>query len=132
MGFLFGRKKYNKYRFKFEKYPELLEMYEVYRKLELKATGYSMGNSARAGELLEKANQKSSEYGYNILAKAIYDTFASIKPKLHKRRGESAYFQWDEVFDKPFEELDINQRKCLVGLIEGKFVYELPLKYYND
>ena len=132
MGFLFGRKKYHKYSFKFEKYPELLEMYEEYRKLELKATKYSMSNSERAGELLEKANQKSSEYGYNILAKAVYDTFAPVKPKLHKRRGESAYFQWDEVFDKPFVELDINQRKCLVGLIEGKFVYELPSKYYND
>ena len=120
------------YRFNFKKYPELLELYEVYRKLELKATGYSMKDSKRAGEQLTKANQKSSEYAYSILAKAIYDVFAPIKPKLHKRRGESAYFQWDEVFDKPFEELDINHRKCLVGLIEGKFVYELPLSYYND
>lgn len=120
------------YRFNFKKYPNLLEMYELYRKLRLKATEYSMKNSASAGEKMMKANAESDNYGYNIFAKAIYDTFAPIKPKLHKRRGESAYFQWKEVFDKPFEELDINQRKCLVGLIEGKFVYELPLKYYND
>ena len=120
------------YRFNFKKYPELLELYKVYRNIRLKATGYSMKNSESASKKMMKANAEGDDYGYNIFAKAIYDVFAPIKPKLHKRRGESAYFQWDEVFDKPFEELDINHRKCLVGLIEGKFVYELPLSYYND
>lgn len=120
------------YRFNFKKYPELLELYEVYRKLELKATGYSMKESKRAGEQLTKANQRSSKYAYSILAKAIYDTFAEIKPILHNADIGNVYLSWDEVFDKPFEELDINHRKCLVGLIEGKFVYELPLSYYND
>ena len=118
-------------RFNFKKYPDLLEIYEVYRKLELKATGYSMKNSKLAERQLIKANQKSREYSQTILAKAIYDTFAPIKPVLHKRHSEDVYLQWDEVFDKPFEELDINQRKCLVGLLDGKFVYELPLQYYN-
>lgn len=121
-----------KYRFNFKKYPDLLKMYEAYKKLELKATAYSMKNSKQSGQQLTKANQESCAYSQNILAKAIYDTFASIKPTLHKRRGESVYLQWYEVFDKPFEELDINQRKCLVGLLDGNFVYELPLKFYND
>ena len=119
------------YRFNFKKYPELLELYEVYRKLELKATGYSMKESKRAGEQLTKANQRSSEYAYSILAKAIYEIFAPIKPVLHKRHTESEYISWDEVFDKPFDDLDIKQRKYLVGLLDN-FVYELPLSYYND
>ena len=33
------------YRFNFKKYPELLELYKVYRNIRLKATGYSMKNS---------------------------------------------------------------------------------------
>ena len=120
------------YRFNFKKYPELLELYEVYRKLELKATGYSMRDSESANRKRLKTNEKNSKYAYSILAKAIYDTFAEIKPILHNADIGNVYLSWDEVFDKPFEELDINHRKCLVGLIEGKFVYELPLSYYND
>ena len=85
------------YRFNFTKYPDLLEKYQVYRKLELKATGYSMKNSKRAGEQLTKANQKSSEYAYSILAKAVYEIFTSIKPKLHKRHTDE-YMPWDEVY----------------------------------
>mgnify|MGYP001062285336 CR=1 FL=1 len=119
------------YRFDYTKYPDLLEKYQAYRKLELKATGYSMKDSKRAGEQLTKANQKSSEYAYSILAKAIYEIFAPIKPVLHKRHTESEYISWDEVFDKPFDDLDIKQRKYLVGLLDN-FVYELPLSYYND
>lgn len=120
------------YRFNFKKYPDLKKMYEEYRRLELKATGYSMKDSESSSRKMLKTHEKINEFAYTILAKAIYNTFAPIKPTLHKRRGESIYLQWDEVFDKPFEELDINQRKCLVGLLDGKFVYELPLKFYND
>ena len=72
------------YRFNFKKYPELLELYEVYRKLELKATGYSMKDSKRAGEQLTKANQKSSEYAYSILAKAIYDVLLRLNQSYTK------------------------------------------------
>lgn len=119
------------YRFNFIQYPDLLEMYEVYRKLKLKATGYSMHDSESANRKRIKTNEKNSDYAYTIFAKAIYDTFAPLKPMLHQRRRESLYLRWDEVFNKPFEELDINQRKCLVGLLDGDFVYELPLSYYS-
>lgn len=120
------------YRFNFKNYPTLLKIYEKYKQLELKATKYSMKNSKLAGRQLEKANQESNEYAFTILAKEVFDTFSVLKPMLHKRRGESAYLPWDEVFNKPFDDLDINQRKCLVGLLDGNYVYELPLSYYND
>ena len=119
------------YRLNFKQYPDLLEMYEKYKQLELKATKYSMKNSKLAGRQLEKANQESSEYAFTILAKKVFDIFSDLKPMLHKRRGESAYLQWDEVFGESFDRFNLNQRKCLVGLLDGNFVYELPLSYYN-
>ncbi len=90
-----------------------------------------MRDSKLANRKRIKTNEKNSEYAYTILAKAIYDTFAQTKPILHNA-DRDIYLPWDEVFDKSFEELDINHRKCLVGLLDGNFVYELPLSYYNN
>ena len=120
-----------KYRFNFEKYPELLEKYEVYRRLRLEITKYSMKDTNIAGKKLLDANKKFEGYSQNIFAKEIYYIFNSIKPILHKRRGEEGFFKWEEIFGKPFEELNEKERKCLVGLVDGNFIYELPEKYYN-
>ena len=55
-----------KYRFNFEKYPELLEKYEVYRRLRLEITKYSMKDTNIAGKKLLDANKKFEDYSQNI------------------------------------------------------------------
>lgn len=117
-------------RFNFIKCPELKEKYETYHTLRLEVVRWSTKNGVIANKKFEKAQTDLQQYEYNVLAKAIFDTFSKIKPILHRRRGEETYYRWDDVFDCPFEENDINKRKCLIGLLEGKFVYELPLEYY--
>ncbi|MBR7172294.1 MAG: hypothetical protein IKD36_00690 [Clostridia bacterium] len=135
---LFGIFKKNKqrqdipYKFNFDKAPELLKIYKKYRILELDATKFSMSNTTSSTKKFIKATEQRNDYAYKTLAKAVYDKFNIIKPTLHKRRGEEGFFEWDVVFDKPFEELSENQLKCLVGLFDRKFVYELPDEYYND
>jgi len=130
---IFKKKKQIKerYEFNFNKFPELLEVYKEYRILELNATKYSMNDSANSTNKYKKASAISKQYANTVLAKAIYNIFNEIKPTLHKRRGEEGFYKWEEVFDKPFDQLNENQLKCLVGLIYRKFVYELPQEYYN-
>lgn len=120
------------YKFKFDVYPTLLELYQEHKRLERIATKYSMSDSKSSAKKLLEANSKSNEFALNILAREIFEVFGALKPMLHKRRGEQGYFSWDEVFGDEFERLDENQKKCLVGLLSGKFVYELPLEYYNN
>ena len=119
-----------KCNFDFSKCPELKGMYEKYYKLRLEVVKWSMKDGDTANKRYEKAETELHQYGYTVLAKAVFDTFSKIKPILHKRRGEDGYYKWDEIFDISFEENDENKKKCLIGLIEGKFVYELPLQYY--
>lgn len=120
------------YEFNFDKFPELLKVYEKYRILELDATKYCLKNTASYQKKYEKASKVRDTYANTVLAKAIYNCFNEIKPTLRKRRGEEAFYKWEEIFDKPFENLNENQLKCLVGLIYRKFVYELPQQYYNN
>lgn len=121
-----------KFVFNFKKFPDLLKTYKKYRELELTATKYSMKDSAKSLKKYEEAAKTRDEFGYNVLAKEIFDTFSSIKPTLHKRRGEGGYFSWDEIFSSNFDDTDEKQRKCLIGLIYRLFVYELPNEYYVD
>lgn len=120
------------YKFKFDKFPKLLEMFEIHEKLNLNAVKYSMKESIIGQKKYIIAEKKYQDFSLNNMAKAVYDTFCNIKPLLHQRRGEDCYLKWDEVFDRPFDELDVSQRKYLVGLLRRKFVYELPDDYYND
>lgn len=121
----------NRYRFKFEKFPQLLEPYEHYNTLYDRMSGYSSKNSERAGKKMWEAYHKLDEYGRGVLAKLAYDAFSPIKPTLHKRRGEDVFCAWDDVFGSSFIELNDNQKDCLIGLFNRKYVYELPDCYYN-
>ena len=120
-----------KYRFNFKKYPQLLSIYEEYRKIRMRVVKYSMKNSASAGNKLVNSISQHEEYGRTVLAKAVYEVFAPIKPLLHNADNDS-YVDWDKHFGTSFEKLDNDLKDDLVGLIEGDFIYELPLKFYND
>ena len=119
------------YRFKFQKYPELLIIYEKHRKMRMQVVKYSIKNSSRAGDQLVDAISQHREYCRTVLAKAIFEIFEPIKPLLHNADNDS-YIKWDDHFGKSFTELDDDLKDDLVGLIDGNFIYELPLSYYND
>ncbi len=80
---------------------------------------------------MQEAYNNLNEYGREVLAKAAYDTFSSIKPTLHRRRGEDIFCAWNDVFGSSFIGLDDHQNDCLVGMFNRKYVYELPDCYYN-
>lgn len=121
----------NRYRFKFENFPQLLDPYEYYNALYDKMSGYSSKNCERAGKKMQDAYNNLNEYGREVLAKVTYDTFSAVKPILHKRRGEGIFCAWDDIFGSSFNELDDHQKDCLVGIFNRKYVYELPDSYYN-
>ena len=118
------------YRFNFKKYPQLLSVYEEYRKMRMRVVKYSVKNSIGAGNKLENSITRHQDYGRSVLAKAIYDVFDRIKPLLHNA-DNNTYVEWDEHFGKKFEDLDNDLKDDLVGLIDGDYIYELPLSYYN-
>ena len=49
---------------------------------------------------------------------------------LHNADNDS-YVKWVDHFGKSFTELDDDLKDDLVGLVDGDFIYELPLSYYN-
>ncbi|MDE6105309.1 MAG: hypothetical protein K2G38_06500 [Clostridia bacterium] len=115
---------------KYECYPNLLKMHKKYRKMRAVVIRYSVKTSVDAGNKMDKACNDLDAYVRTEYSKAVYDIFNPIKPNLlNRRRGGE--FLWDEVFDKPFEELTYEQKDYLVGLIEHDFVYELPPEYYE-
>ena len=117
------------YRFNFDKAPDLLEVYKAYRSLKLEAVALSRKNSSNAK--YENACAKRDNYAQNVLAKLAWDIFNPLAPTLHNA-DKDEYVDWNKLFDKTFEELSTEQKKYLVGLIEGDYIYELPNKYYND
>ena len=117
-------------KFDFDQFPELEKIYDKYYKIYLKALKYSMKDGTKNGEKMEKAIEEARQYGYSVLAPIIYNIFSKIKPQLYRRIKGPGYYNWDDVFGKPFDELDENQKKVLIGLLSGEFVYLLPGKYY--
>lgn len=113
--------------FNFKRFPKLKQGYKKYDALVTKS--YKL--SRKDADSYEKVSEELREYAYGEFAHMIYDELAPLKPLLKNRR-QGGEFSWDEVFGKSFSELDVNQRKCLVGLIEGDFVYILPSEFYTD
>ncbi len=118
------------YKFNFQKYPELLIIYEKYRKMRMKVVKYNDKTSSGAGNKLVHSISQHKEYGRTVLAKAIFEIFDPIKPLLHNADNDS-YVKWVDHFGKSFTELDDDLKDDLVGLVDGDFIYELPLSYYN-
>lgn len=116
--------------FNFDKFPELGEIYDKYHNLYLKAVKYSMKDGTKNGEKMEKAIEEAKQYGYSVLALLIYNIFSKIKPQLYRRIKGPGYYNWDDVFGKPFDELDDSEKQNLIHLLSGEFLYQLPGKYY--
>ena len=117
--------------FKYELYPHLEKMHKKYRKMRLAIVRYSKRNSESAGKKLDQTTVDLEDYARSEYSKAVYDIFAPLKPMLHDS-DHNKYATWDEVFDKPFAELNELQKRYLVGLIEHDFTFELPKEYYNN
>ena len=113
--------------FNFRNFPKLKQGYKKYRALVGKTYKLSIKDSDR----YQKASEALSDYAYGEFALMIYEELAPLKPML-KNRKLNIEQQWDEVFDNSFSQLNLNQKKCLVGFIEGDFLYVLPLEYYNN
>ena len=90
---------------------------------------YSLNFLAR--NVLNIVEGEKIKYSRTILAKAIFETLSQEKPLIHKLRNKEESLEWDEHFNRPFEEMDDKMRDDLVGLLDGDFVYELPEEYYN-
>ena len=120
-----------KYRFNFQKYPELLKLYQEYREMRMKVVKTSMKETKNTSQQLRASISKKKEFSRNILAKAIYDVFSKVSPLLHNV-DKDTYVEWNHHFKGSFEELDNDMRDDLVGLLDGNFIYELPLEYYNS
>lgn len=113
--------------FNFEGFHKLKQGYKKYRTLVNKLYKLSVKDS----DAYPKASEALREYAYGEFALMIYEVMSPLKPVLKNRKYKTEE-PWDEVFDKPFSQLDLSQKKYLVGLIEGDFLYELPSEYYND
>lgn len=118
-------------KFKFELFPDLLPVYKEYRKLRLKATSLSRKDFAKAAKKYEEAALKRDNYACNVLSKMIYDIFNPLCPTL-KNADQEVFVKWNDIFNCSFEQMTVKQKRYLVGLVEGDYIYELPLEYYNN
>ena len=80
-------------RFNFIKCPELKEKYETYHTLRLEVVRWSTKNGVIANKKFEKAQTDLQQYEYNVLAKAIFDTFNNIIV----RRIYKGHRYWDDL-----------------------------------
>ncbi len=110
------------HRFKFDKYPTLLEKYEAYR-LWIDKKSNAFDDSERLSVIDE------SEKHFEALARSVYDIFSEIRPEL-TQRGSKKSLPWESVFDKPYEKLSYTQKLALTRLLDKHYKYFLPDKYY--
>ncbi len=118
-----------KYRFNFQNYPELKKLYQKYREMRLGVVKISMKETNKTGQKLRQSISEKKEFSRTILAKSVYDIFSKIQPLLHNV-DDDTYVEWANHFNGDFETFNEDLRDDLVGLIDGNFIYELPLQYY--
>jgi len=123
--------------FKFENYPMLRNHHLEHEKLgnRFSNLGYKIEQMPPTEKLKKEYDEalvKSNKFDFEIYARAIYDVFSKIKPILTSSQG--GIFKWDEIFGKPFNELNITEKTQLICMIEeeGARRYSLPKEYYND
>ena len=123
--------------FKFDEYPEIKKAHEMSEKLSMKSyaeefKGEIKGILGSKNDSWGKAIKNCQDFDENVYPKVVFDTFCEIKPTLtYKKTGES--FNWDSVFEnKPFDKLDLKQRKTLYMMVEYERPYRLPDEYYDE
>lgn len=125
-------KKVARYKFNFEKYPDLVPLYVTYRNMRKQVVKHSMKDTNISAKNMIDIKKEKDNYSRTVLARAIYEIFNKEKPLLYNA-DEKFSLKWDEHFrNKSFEELDNDLRDDLVGLIDGNFIYELPNEYYKN
>jgi len=113
-----------RHKFKFNKYPELLEKYNQFKICN--SNKYKSHNNTKDKETILKEIDESFE----SLAHAIFVIFNEKKPDLIiKKTGEK--LKWEDVINKPFEELSYMEKQILVRLLDRLYKYVLPDDYYN-
>ena len=120
--------------FKFEKYPEIKKVHQVYNKLSnatYKAEfRYEKSGNQKDNEAWGKSIE-SARPNYEVYSQTVFDAFSGVKPKLFNIRTEK-YEKWDEVItSSDFSKLSENEKKTLFGIVERQFLYRLPPEYYD-
>lgn len=117
-------RKKEQHKFKFNKYPELLEKYNQFKIWNSKKfKSYENMND-------KKLMSKEIDESFESLACAIFNIFNKIKPDLIiKKTGEK--IKWQDIINKPFEELSYKEKLILVRLLDRLYKYVLPDNYYN-
>lgn len=112
------------FKFRFEDYPELLEKYTSFKHFNLKKY-----NKFKNEEEKNKALNEIDK-AFESLALSIFNTFNEEKPELIlKKTGEKK--KWEDVINKPFEELSYTEKLILVRLLDRLYKYVLPNSYYR-
>ena len=112
------------HKFKFNKYPGLLEKYEAFKVWYFKKYE-TYDNEEEKNKALEELNK-----AFESVSEAVYNTFNEVKPTLILKKT-GMQFKWDEVIDKPYNELTSTQKLILVRLLDKLYKYVLPKEYYN-
>ena len=123
--------------FKFKEYPEINKAHKISRDWDKKAyqaefecerSGGSIDKSKKWQDVIDEG-KAYDEYEY---PRVIYEVFSPIKPDLTlKKNGKIV--KWDKIFkNKPFEELNSDQRSILLMLVEYERPYVLPAEYYDN
>ena len=122
--------------FKFEDYPEILEMHEKDEKLNNKATRISIkiennGEDEKLKNLFDNSNKECEYFEKNIYAKLIFDTFYKKIPYLINKKTKKKE-KWNDVIGNDFDKIPVNRKAELVTIVEGYSLYLFPPEYYND
>ena len=111
-------------KFKFDKYPGLLEKYNTFKHW-----------NSKKGKRIENVEDKKIvlneiDKSFEDLAMSVFNIFNEIKPNLViKKTGKK--IKWEDVFNKTFEELSYMEKMALVRLLDRLYKYVLPSDYYN-
>lgn len=110
--------------FKFEKYPELLEKYNKFKLLNFRK--YTEFDYA------EDKKQALEEIGlaFEDFAQSVFSVFNEIKPDLIVKKTLKRV-KWDDVINKPYQQLSYKQKQILIRLLDRLYLYLLPAEYYN-
>ena len=71
----------------------------------------------------EDATKKFNDYCADVYAKAIFEVYSQIKPKILRARTAEV-FGWTEMFGLDFSKLSDIRKSTLVGLVEGTCGYK--------
>ena len=113
----------NTVKFKFNMFPSLKPKYEDFK--------YWNNLKEESNDNEEKANAVVQCNIYmDVLAEEVYYIFINIKPVLYDIKSNSSN-EWNDIIDKPFDQLNYKQKLILARLVDASYLYKLHDEYYN-